>query len=121
MGCKYVWGSRGPIPLTARASSTGASSAGISSADAPRTSAAGQAQYCVERGWTISRDQLQPGDLIFWQNAACTKGDRWNEIHHTGIYIGDGKVIEASSSKGCGYPQYLVVAKHPIAYLARIP
>ena len=99
-----------------------ASRHGISSADALRTSAAGQAQYCVERGWTISCDQLQPGDLIFWQNAACTKGDRWNEIHHTGIYIGDGKVIEASSSKGCVVIRNIWSSQsYPIAYLARIP
>lgn len=49
----------------------------------------------------ISQSDLQPGDLVFWQNATCTKGDRWNEIHHTGIYIGEGKVIEGSLSKGC--------------------
>ena len=49
----------------------------------------------------ITREEVQPGDLVFWQNATCTKGDRWNEIHHAGIYIGEGKVIEGSLSKGC--------------------
>ena len=123
VGCKYVWGSRGPDTFDCSGLVYWClKQAGISSADALRTSAAGQAQYCVERGWTISRDQLQPGDLIFWQNAACTKGDRWNEIHHTGIYIGDGKVIEASSSKGCVVIRNIWSSQsYPIAYLARIP
>ena len=49
-------------------------------------------------GYAISSSQLQPGDLIFWSKA-CTCG-RWNEIHHTGIYIGDGRIVDASSSKG---------------------
>ena len=123
VGCKYVWGSRGPDTFDCSGFVYWClKQAGISSADALRTSAAGQAQYCVERGWTISRDQLQPGDLIFWQNAACTKGDHWNEIHHTGIYIGDGKVIEASSSKGCVVIRNIWSSQsYPIAYLARIP
>lgn len=123
VGCKYVWGSRGPDTFDCSGFVYWClKQAGISSADALRTSAADQAQYCVERGWTISRDQLQPGDLIFWQNAACTKGDRWNEIHHTGIYIGDGKVIEASSSKGCVVIRNIWSSQsYPIAYLARIP
>ena len=123
VGCKYVWGSRGPDTFDCSGFVYWClKQAGISSADALRTSAAGQAQYCVERGWTISRDQLQPGDLIFWQNAACTKGDRWDEIHHTGIYIGDGKAIEASSSKGCVVIRNIWSSQsYPIAYLARIP
>ena len=42
-----------------------------------------------------------PGDLVFWRNRRCTGCGRWNEIHHVGIYAGNGKVIEASSSRGC--------------------
>ena len=63
----------------------------------PRTSVE-QAKYCYNNGYAISSSQLQPGDLIFWSKA-CTCG-RWNEIHHTGIYIGDGRIVDASSSKG---------------------
>lgn len=40
-----------------------------------------------------------PGDLIFWTKTNCHCG-RWNEIHHVGIYIGNGRCIEASSGKG---------------------
>ena len=63
----------------------------------PRTSVE-QAKYCYNNGYAISSGQLQPGDLIFWSKV-CTCG-RWNEIHHTGIYIGDGRIVDASSSKG---------------------
>ena len=102
VGCKYVWGSRGPNQFDCSGFVYWClREAGIPYANAMRTTAAGQAQYCYNQGWMIQQSQLQPGDLVFWQNAACTKGDRWNEIHHTGIYIGEGKVIEASSSKGC--------------------
>ncbi|OLB74934.1 MAG: hypothetical protein AUI14_22360 [Actinobacteria bacterium 13_2_20CM_2_71_6] len=33
----------------------------------------------------VSRDQLEPGDLVFY----------YGNIHHVAIYIGDGKVIHA--------------------------
>ena len=101
-GCKYVWGAKGPNQFDCSGFVCWClREAGVSCANSMCTSAAGQAQYCYNQGWVISQSDLQPGDLVFWQNAACTKGDRWNEIHHTGIYIGEGKVIEASSSKGC--------------------
>jgi hypothetical protein len=59
-----------------------------------------QARYCYENGYTISKSELQPGDLIFWSNTQSTEG-RWRQIHHVGIYAGDGKVVEAKgSSKG---------------------
>ncbi len=63
----------------------------------PRTSVA-QAKYCYDNGYAISGIALQPGDLIFWSKA-CSCG-RWNEIHHTGVYIGNGKIVDASSTKG---------------------
>ncbi len=64
-------------------------------------SAADQAELCTQNGWLISKGDLQPGDLIFWQRTDCSKPNchRWNEIHHVGIYIGDGKIIDSSTSK----------------------
>ena len=80
------------------------------------TNAAGQARWCIENGKAVGQSELQPGDLVFWQNLGCPGCSRWNEIHHVGIYVGDGKVVEASSSKGrvvvrdlwssSGYPLY---------------
>ena len=65
----------------------------------PGTSVA-QAQYCANNGLNIGHSELAPGDLVFWSKTTCDCG-RYAEIHHVGIYIGDNRVIEASSSKGC--------------------
>lgn len=64
----------------------------------PRTSVA-QSQYCYNNGYAIGASELQPGDLIFWSKTTCQCG-RWNEIHHVGIYIGSGQIVDASSGKG---------------------
>ncbi len=81
------------------------------------TNAAGQAKSCYTNNKVVGESELMPGDLIFWQNLGCSGCGRWNEIHHVGIYMGDGKVIEASSSKGrvvirdlwssSGYPLFM--------------
>jgi uncharacterized protein YgiM (DUF1202 family) len=55
----------------------------------PRTT---DQQYKV--GSYVSRSNLKAGDLVFLQNT-YREG-----ISHVGIYVGDGKMIHASSSKG---------------------
>lgn len=40
-------------------------------------------------GRSISKSDLRPGDLVFFR-----------KNHHVGVYIGDGKFVHASSSKG---------------------
>jgi cell wall-associated NlpC family hydrolase len=47
-----------------------------------------------KRGTYVEKSELQPGDLVFFANT-YRKG-----ISHVGIYIGDGNMIHASSSKG---------------------
>lgn len=62
----------------------------------PRT-AAEQARYCAENNMTVSKEELQPGDLIFFSHG---KNGRYKNITHVGIYAGDGMMVDASSSKG---------------------
>lgn len=101
LGAPYVWGAKGPN----RFDCSGFVYWSINEVDpdlgsSMRTNAAGQAKWCYSHDRVVGRSELQPGDLVFWQNLGCPGCSRWNEVHHTGIYIGDGKVIEASSSKG---------------------
>jgi cell wall-associated NlpC family hydrolase len=63
------------------------------------TSSVEQAKYCYNKGYTVKLNDIKPGDIVFWRKTSCNCG-RWKEIHHAGIYIGSGKVIDASSSKG---------------------
>ena len=47
----------------------------------------------VNVGEEVSRDELQPGDLVLFYNDGKTK------IGHTGIYVGNGDFIHAANSK----------------------
>jgi hypothetical protein len=101
LGAPYVWGAKGPSKFDC----SGFVYWSINQVDVDLgasmyTNAAGQAKWCYTHDRVVGRSELQPGDLVFWQNLSCPGCSRWNEVHHTGIYIGDGKVIEASSSKG---------------------
>lgn len=62
----------------------------------PATAAA-QGKFCVEKGLTIAKKDLVPGDLIFW---SYEPNGQFMNITHVGIYAGDGKVVDASSSHG---------------------
>lgn len=60
----------------------------------PRTSYK-QGEWCVNNGYEITADKLQPGDLIFY---SLKESDNFRKITHVSIYCGNGMVIEASSS-----------------------
>ncbi|MCW4149153.1 NlpC/P60 family protein [Halomonas sp. 18H] len=55
--------------------------------DMPRTTA-----HQVHEGQRISRDELRPGDLVFFRTPGAYR--------HVGIYVGDGRFMHASSSSG---------------------
>lgn len=102
LGCPYVWGAKGSTKFDC----SGLAYWAIHEVDPELgdhmyTNAAGQAKYCHDRGLLVAWSELEPGDLVLWVNKKCEGCHRWKEIHHVGIYVGDGKVVEASSSKGC--------------------
>lgn len=47
----------------------------------------------------VSKDELQPGDLLFFNNRGRGR------VSHAGIYIGDGQFIHSASvaAAGCGW------------------
>ena len=51
----------------------------------------------------IDESQLRVGDVIYWKlhNCADPNCKHWQEIHHVGIYIGEGKVLESVQHRGC--------------------
>lgn len=59
--------------------------------------AAEQGRYLVEHNLTIAKEDLQPGDLVFW---SYKPNGRFMNITHVGVYAGEGKIVDASSSKG---------------------
>jgi len=50
----------------------------------------------IKRGTKVSKPDLQQGDLVFFD----TNGTNGNSADHVGIYIGNGQMVHASSSKG---------------------
>jgi cell wall-associated NlpC family hydrolase len=81
LGVPYVWGGSSPRGFDC----------------------SGLVQYCYRKvgislphssrmqynyGTHVSRSQLKPGDLVFF----------YNPIHHVGIYIGNGKMINATGN-----------------------
>lgn len=73
-------------------------SAGVDISSGGSSTAAALASYCSSKGQTLGFEQLQPGDLIFY---CCNPGNgRFMGIDHVAIYVGEGKIIDASSSKG---------------------
>ena len=49
-----------------------------------------------EAGKTVSYDEMQPGDLIFY---SFTNNGRYKNISHVAVYVGNGKVVEALNER----------------------
>ncbi|WP_026421460.1 NlpC/P60 family protein [Actinokineospora inagensis] len=83
-GKMYVWGADGPSTFDCSGLTMYAyAAAGVS---LPHSS---RAQYGY--GKSVSRDSLQPGDLIFYGSSVAS-------IHHVAMYIGGGRIVHASTS-----------------------
>ena len=98
LGSPYVMGAKGPYKFDC----SGLAYWAVNEVDPELgsiiyTNAAGQAKWCYTNGKVVGRSEFQPGDLVFWQNLSCPGCGRWNEIHHVGIYIGDGKTKRAAA------------------------
>ena len=121
LGCPYVWGAKGGTKFDCSGLAYWAiHEVDPELGDQMYTNAAGQAKYCYDRGLLVAWSELEPGDLVFWVNKKCEGCHRWKEIHHVGIYVGDGKVVEASSSKGCVVVRELWQTKnYPIIMFGR--
>ncbi|MEY2232742.1 MULTISPECIES: C40 family peptidase [Streptomyces] len=78
IGKPYVWGSTGPGSFDCSGLTQAAwRSAGVS---LPRTT-----YTQINAGRRVSRDQLAPGDLVFF----------YSGVTHVGLYIGNGQMIHA--------------------------
>lgn len=66
--------------------------AGVDISHGGATTAAAEGQGLDEAEKTVSYDELQPGDLIFYSYA---NNGRYLNISHVAIYVGNGKIVEA--------------------------
>ena len=82
VGAPYRWGATGPNAFDCSGLVSWAyKSSGVS---LPRTSRA-----MSRVGTPVARADLRPGDLVFF----------YRPVSHVGIYIGNGKIVHASSRK----------------------
>jgi cell wall-associated NlpC family hydrolase len=81
VGDPYVWGAAGPNAFDCSGLMQYAySAAGVS---LPHSSSSQS-----RMGTPVSRDQLQPGDLVFF----------YSPVSHVGMYIGNGQMVHAATS-----------------------
>lgn len=67
-------------------------SAGISVMTDGSNTAASEAKWCSDNDCTVKEENQKPGDLIFY---SYSNNGRYKNISHVGIYVGDGKMVEA--------------------------
>ena len=72
--------------------------AGITLSYHGSNTAASQGKLLSDRGCEIDYEDIQPGDLIFY---SFTRNGRYKNISHVAVYVGNGYLVDASSSKGC--------------------
>ncbi|MCD0444188.1 C40 family peptidase [Glycomyces sp. A-F 0318] len=86
LGDPYVWGHEGPDSFDCSGLVQAAYAyAGVS---LPRVAAD---QYNATRDKPVDTEKLLPGDLLYWWDDP----GNWRSVYHTGMYLGDGKMIQA--------------------------
>ena len=58
--------------------------------------AADQGKYCYENAMLINKEDLKPGDLIFY---SYEDNGAFRNISHVAIYVGEGKIIHAANKR----------------------
>lgn len=82
VGSSYVWGTSGPSTFDCSGLTSYAyRQVGVS---LPRSS---RAQFGM--GTQVAKSDLQPGDLVFY----------YSPVSHVGIYIGNGKIVDAANPR----------------------
>jgi len=71
--------------------------AGITLSYHGSNTAASQGKLLSDRGCEVDYEDIQPGDLIFY---SFTRNGRYKNISHVAVYVGNGYLVDASSSKG---------------------
>ncbi|MFC5667037.1 NlpC/P60 family protein [Kitasatospora misakiensis] len=88
LGTPYLWGGEGLPSQNGRFDCSGLTQAAYESVGITLPRVANDQWYA---GPHPSRDQLRPGDLVFW----ATDLSDPRSIHHVGIYVGGGYMINA--------------------------
>ncbi|MEO3773733.1 C40 family peptidase [Micromonospora sp. B9E7] len=91
LGDPYKWSEEGPDQFDCSGLMWAAyRSPGADYFDLPRVS---RDQYAATRSRTVPQSALLPGDLLFFAS-----GSSWTTIHHVGMYIGNGKMVQAPTT-----------------------
>lgn len=91
LGDPYKWSEEGPNQFDCSGLMWAAyRSPGADYSDLPRVS---RDQYAATRARTVPQSALLPGDLLFFAS-----GSSWTTIHHVGMYIGNGKMVQAPTT-----------------------
>jgi cell wall-associated NlpC family hydrolase len=86
LGKPYLWGAEGPDRYDCSGLMWDAyRSVGIT---LPRVAAD---QYRGTQARPVARHALLPGDLVFFSRSRTD----WRQIHHVGMYLGDGRIVHA--------------------------
>ena len=86
LGCAYVWGGNGPTSFDCSGFTKYVYAHFGYTLNRTATDQ-------LANGVAVTKDQLQPGDLVFFNSGYTSK-----PVSHVGIYIGNGKFIHASTN-----------------------